>query len=115
MLGSILHRVTGVGNYLGAVALVAWLAVAASSRDIYDAVSAVAGSLFGMVVVFGFTLSFCYHLLNGVRHLFLDAGVGFEPKAASFSSMLTLVGAVVLAAAAFVLAGLTPLYQGVWA
>ena len=33
----------------------------------------------------------CYHLLNGLRHLFWDAGAGFNPKQASFVSGLILV------------------------
>jgi succinate dehydrogenase / fumarate reductase cytochrome b subunit len=41
--------------------------------------------------------AFWYHLFAGIRHLFWDAGIGFEKKAARGSGYL----AVALAAAAF--------------
>ena len=46
--------------------------------------------------------SFCYHLLNGVRHLFFGAGVGFEKATARASGRAVAAGAVVLALAAWV-------------
>jgi len=42
-------------------------------------------------------LSFCYHLLNGVRHLFFDLGYGFELKTARKSGWVVAVAAVLLA------------------
>lgn len=108
MLGSILHRMTGIANYVGMFLIVAWLFVAASGPGLYDQFAAIAGSVPGQVVLFGFTLSVSYHLLNGVRHLFWDAGHGFTPKVASFTGLLVILLSVVLAAAIWVLAGLVP-------
>jgi succinate dehydrogenase / fumarate reductase cytochrome b subunit len=61
-----------------------------------------------MVILFGFTLSVCYHLLNGIRHLFMDAGALLNPKTGSFTATLALLAAIVLAIAIFVAAGLIP-------
>lgn len=108
MAGSILHRVTGVGNYIGAFLVVGWLFAAASGPETYDLFAGLAGSIIGQLILFGFTLSISYHLLNGVRHLFWDAGKGFNPKFASFTGLLTMVLSVVLAVAVWVLAGLVP-------
>ncbi len=108
MLGSILHRATGVANYAGAVLVAAWLFAAASGFESYDAFQQLAGSIPGQVVLFAFTLSISYHALNGVRHLFWDVGQGFAPKFASMTGMLTLVAAIILAVAVWVLAGLVP-------
>ena len=108
MASSILHRATGVGNYLGIFIVVAWLFVTTTGQENYDAFSAVTGSLPGVVILFGFTLSVCYHLLNGIRHLFMDSGAILQPKVGSFTATLALLAAIVLAVVIFVLAGLIP-------
>ena len=79
---SIAHRGTGVVLALGALVLVAWLVAAAGSASAFDAFSAAMGSLPGKLSLFVFSASLVYHFLNGIRHLFWDAGHGFEiPKA----------------------------------
>jgi succinate dehydrogenase / fumarate reductase cytochrome b subunit len=95
MLSSIVHRITGVGLYLGAIVLTAWLAAAAAGPETYAAVEGVLLSFLGRLVLFGFTLAAVFHLANGVRHLVWDAGAGFAPKAASRASIFILLFTVV--------------------
>jgi succinate dehydrogenase / fumarate reductase cytochrome b subunit len=56
-------------------------------------------------VLFGFTLALVYHAFNGVRHLFWDAGVGFDLKSANRSGLIvygaTLVTTLVIWFAAY--------------
>lgn len=108
MAGSILHRATGGANYVGAALVVAWLFATAAGPDYYEPLAAVVGSIWGQLILFGFTLSVCYHLLSGLRHLFWDAGKGFNPKFASFVGATILVLAVALAVAVWLLSGLVP-------
>lgn len=108
MASSILHRASGCVNYAGAALIVAWLFATAAGPDYYEPFAAVVGSIWGQLVLFGFTLSVCYHLLSGVRHLFWDAGKGFNPKFASFIGAVNLVLAIVIAVAIWLLAGLVP-------
>lgn len=108
MLGSILHRVTGVANYIGAALVVVWLFAAATGPDAYAQFEALAGSILGQLVLFGFTLSISFHLLNGVRHLFLDAGRGLTPAVANTTGWLVIFASAVLSAAIWLLAGLVP-------
>lgn len=108
MAGSILHRLTGLANYLGAVLIVAWLFAVAYGPDLYEPLSELIATIWGQIILFGFTLSVSYHLLNGVRHLFLDAGNGFHPRFASFTAGLVIVLAAALACGVFTLAGLVP-------
>lgn len=93
---SILHRITGVLLSLGFLLLVYWLASAASGPESYAAALAVLGSFPAQLVLFGVAFSFCYHLLNGVRHLFFDMGRGFELATARSSGRAVAVAAVVL-------------------
>lgn len=93
---SILHRITGVLLSLGFLLLVYWFGSAASGPECYATALAVLGSLPAQLVLFGVAFSFCYHLLNGVRHLFFDMGRGFELKTARSSGRAVAVAAVVL-------------------
>jgi succinate dehydrogenase / fumarate reductase cytochrome b subunit len=78
MTMSILHRTTGVILTVGAFAFAWWLLALAAGGDAYDTAAACLASPLGMFALFGFTLSLVYHLLNGIRHLAWDAGLGFE-------------------------------------
>ncbi len=75
---SILHRATGIVLALGSLLLVSGLLSLASGPDTYARFAAVAGSLPGQVLLFGWTWALCYHLLNGIRHLAWDAGHGYD-------------------------------------
>jgi succinate dehydrogenase / fumarate reductase cytochrome b subunit len=93
---SILHRITGVLLSLGFLLLVYWLAAAAGGAGPYASALDVLASPFAQLALFGAAFSFCYHLLNGVRHLFFDLGHGFELQTARRSGWAVAIGAVVL-------------------
>ena len=93
---SILHHVTGVLLSLGFLLLVYWLAAAAAGPERYAAARDTLASPPAQLVWFGAAFAFCYHLLNGVRHLFFDMGRGFELKTARASGRAVAIGAVVL-------------------
>jgi succinate dehydrogenase / fumarate reductase, cytochrome b subunit len=99
---SILHRITGVLLSVGFFILVYWLAAAAAGPDRYARAIDCLGAPLAQAALFGVLASFCYHLLNGVRHLFFDAGVGFERATAKRSARVVSVAAVVLAIVAWV-------------
>lgn len=104
---SILHRATGVALSLVTVLLAAWLLAAASGVEAYDTVTGFMGSPVGLLVLLAASYAFFFHLGNGIRHLFWDAGLGFEMhqtrasgwSVVAFSIVATLVlWAAVLAA-----------------
>jgi succinate dehydrogenase / fumarate reductase cytochrome b subunit len=96
---SILHRATGIANAVGLLVLAAWLIQAAGGEESYAAFINVMGSPLGLLLLAGFSFSFFYHLCNGIRHLFWDAGRGFEKHQANTSSYIVIVAALVLTAA----------------
>ncbi|HEY4135960.1 MAG TPA: succinate dehydrogenase, cytochrome b556 subunit [Alphaproteobacteria bacterium] len=95
MLLSILHRATGIALAAGALLLVYWLAAAASGPESFAAAQGLIGSWFGMLVLLGFSYALFFHLCNGIRHLFWDAGYGFELKDAYRSGWTVVVVAVI--------------------
>ena len=86
MLTSILHRVTGVGLYLGGLIAAAWAVALASGPEVYGTFMTLLGSPLGKLVMFGMSASVFYHLANGVRHLIWDAGHGLGLKDANASA-----------------------------
>jgi succinate dehydrogenase / fumarate reductase, cytochrome b subunit len=102
---SILHRITGVLLSIGFLVLVYWLSAMAGGPEPYARAVACLGSPLGQVALCGTLLSFCYHLLNGIRHLFFDAGVGFERATARRSALAVWLASLVMAAIAWVALG----------
>lgn len=95
---SILHRGTGVVLALGALVLAAWLVAVAGSAEAHATFAAGMASLPGKLALFVFSASLVYHFLNGIRHLFWDAGHGYEIPKAYASGYAVLVLAVVFTA-----------------
>lgn len=93
---SISHRISGVALCAGALVPVAWLLGLASGPDAYARVAAVIGSLPVKVLAFVFTLALYFHLCNGIRHLFWDAGHGFELSTAYASGKAVVAASIVL-------------------
>jgi len=100
---SFLHRVTGVFLAVGILALVGWLAAAATSAQAFDQAQAIAASIIGRTALFLWTGAFFYHLLNGLRHLAWDAGWGFELPTAYRTGWTVMIGSVVLTLVAWAL------------
>ena len=98
---SILHRIAGVGLGLGALLLVYWVVAAAAGPDRFAVAQALIGSWFGYLVLFGFSVALFFHLANGIRHLFWDAGYGFELRSAYASGIAVLAATVALTAIAW--------------
>ena len=95
---SILHRLTGVALALGLLALSYWFVSLAGGESAYESALRIVGSPIGMAVLVGWTFAFLYHLLNGVRHLFWDVGLGFGRPQRQASGWFAVLGAVILTA-----------------
>ena len=75
---SILHRATGIALSVGALYLATWVMYAAASPKSYALFQSFNVSIVGRIVLGGWLFSAFFHLCNGIRHLFWDAGYGFE-------------------------------------
>lgn len=101
---SIFHRMTGVALGVGTLFLMWWLVSVAAGPEYYAFVAEIAGSIIGRLVLFGFTWALFYHLCNGLRHLYWDAGWGFELESVTRSGWLVIVASVVLTVVAWAIA-----------
>ncbi len=100
---SILHRITGVALAVGTLLLVWWLVAAASGPEAFATVQGFIGSILGRLLLFGWTLALFYHLCNGIRHLFWDAGYVFELDVAYRSGLAVLGASVALTLISWIL------------
>jgi succinate dehydrogenase / fumarate reductase cytochrome b subunit len=68
----------------------------AGGEQSYTAAAKLFGSPLGTVALIGWTQAFLYHFLNGVRHLFWDAGYGFERAQRHASGWFAVLGSFAL-------------------
>ena len=91
---SILHRLTGLALSFGAVVLVYWLFSLAYMSGVAVNLHEFFSSSIGKVVLIAWTFAFFYHFCNGIRHLFWDAGKGFEIEAVNRSGVIAIIAAI---------------------
>ena len=85
---SILHRVSGVILF-GVVALLLWaLGTSLSSESGFESVKEVFSSPIVKLIMWASLAALAYHLVAGVRHLFMDAGIGVIPKLQHYRQLL---------------------------
>ncbi len=104
MTVSILHRATGAALSIGFAVLAIWLMSLATGEAQYSMVSEFLQSTIGCLLLIGWSYAFFFHLANGVRHLFWDAGRGFEKSQANASAWFVIVLSLALTVALWMLA-----------
>lgn len=89
---SILHRITGVALYVGIIIIV-WMLVFViySMTNIHIIKLNYFNNIFSRLILFGWSIAFFYHMFNGIRHLFWDAGVGYDLNTMRMSGILVLL------------------------
>jgi succinate dehydrogenase / fumarate reductase cytochrome b subunit len=99
---SITHRLSGFALYIGMICF-AWLI----SWVVFDPevvnCSCLKSDLF-KIVLFVWTMALFFHFLNGIRHLFWDAGQGFDIPTMNRSGILVLIGSIILSLTCWYLA-----------
>ena len=95
-LMSITHRLTGVVLSSGTVLMAGFLIALASGPEAFAIAQICVSHPLGQIALFGYSLALFYHACNGIRHLFWDAGYGYDLKHAYISG-----GAVVFSSLFF--------------
>ncbi len=94
MMMSIVHRITGGALYFGMLLLVWWLSAAAAGPNAYGTLQWFMETVFGRLILFGYTWALLHHMLGGIRHLIWDTGHGFGAAEREWLTVATLVGSV---------------------
>ena len=98
MTTSILHRASGIALSAGTILLLAALLALAAGPEPWARIVAFCDGWIGRVLLLGWTWSFAFHLLNGIRHLLQDLGWGFQPAQFVRNGWLVVAGSAVLTA-----------------
>ncbi|TPL71562.1 succinate dehydrogenase, cytochrome b556 subunit [Mesorhizobium sp. B2-3-15] len=100
---SIANRITGVVLSAFAVLLVIWLSAVATGPQAFATVQSVTGSWIGQGLMISALFSFFMHLSGGIRHLFWDAGYGFQLRTIYASGWAVVITSFMLTGATWVL------------
>lgn len=106
MVLSILHRATGVFMSIGLLLLTCWLLSLATGQQAYDNLAVYMHSWYGQAILIAFTFSLYLHLCNGIRHLFWDAGLGFQIPTFHKSGYAVVIATLLLTCVTWLAGGL---------
>ena len=93
---SITHRIVGVINFFAITIICFWSISLLLGQTSYQIVQIFLNTIFGKFLVISLCWTFSFHILNEVRHLFWDAGFGFDLKVAKITGVIALLGSFVL-------------------
>jgi succinate dehydrogenase / fumarate reductase, cytochrome b subunit len=88
LVTSIFNRCTGLGLSLGLVLLVYWLTAIAGGAPAQARAQHLLAQPLMKLVYAALIVSFCYHLVAGIRHLVWDTGRGLERAQSQQSAWL---------------------------
>ena len=93
---SILHRVSGVILFVGMAILLCLLDSSLESAESFKSLKSELSNPLYQFVVWGTLAALGYHIAAGVRHLFMDAGIGETLEGGQAGAKIALAVAVVL-------------------
>ncbi|KDE39186.1 MAG: succinate dehydrogenase, cytochrome b556 subunit [Nitrincola lacisaponensis] len=94
---SILHRVTGVALFFGAIFAMYLLGLSLESQSGFNAAAdLLRDSFLAKLITWGFVSALLYHLVAGVKHLIMDFGYCEELESGRLAAKVTLIAGVVL-------------------
>jgi succinate dehydrogenase / fumarate reductase cytochrome b subunit len=93
---SFIHRATGIALAFGLVVLCYFFVSIAGGSQTYSRALTMFGHPLFKVLLVGWLWSFFFHFSNGIRHLFWDAGFGFDRQLARASGRFVIVIATLL-------------------
>ena len=92
---SITHRIVGVVNFFAITLICLWVLLIIFSQGNYSPIYVILNSIFGKFLAIALCWTFSFHILNEIRHLFWDAGYGFDLKVAKITGILVFIGSFV--------------------
>lgn len=97
---SITHRITGVA-LLGGILVLMWMLDASlTSEESFNELRELMANPLAKVVLWGVLAALSYHLVMGIRHMFMDVGIGESLRGGQTGAKLALTVAIVLILAA---------------
>ena len=96
---SIMTRACAVALSFGLVVFAIWLIALGSGAQAYGLINGLLTSPLGLIALVGWTFALMWHSANGIRHLFWDAGHGFDLQTAERSAYAVIAFSFIATAA----------------
>ena len=93
---SILHRISGIIIFVGVAFLMYGLDLSLSGEDGFNRVNELLDSFLAKLIIWGILSALLYHLVAGIKHLLMDAGIGEELESGRLAAKATIAVSVVL-------------------
>ena len=93
---SITHRIIGVVNIFIIIFICLWCLTLFFGQSNYQIIHSTLTTKFGKFLIISICWTFSFHILNEIRHLFWDAGFGFDLKTAKITGVSVLIGSLIL-------------------
>ena len=88
---SILHRISGIGLFLGVGILLYFLQLSLSSEAGFTRALQLLDRTLIKILMWMILMAVSYHLIAGIKHLLLDIGIGESKEGANIGATITLV------------------------
>tara|TARA_B100000029_G_scaffold485120_1_gene538075 strand:- start:28 stop:417 length:390 start_codon:yes stop_codon:yes gene_type:complete len=95
-ISSITHRISGAALFVGIAFMLYALQLSLASEQGFKSVIAVIKSPLGMLITVGLLSALSFHLVAGIKHLFMDMGVGETIESGAFASKLVFLVSAIL-------------------
>ncbi|WP_283785761.1 succinate dehydrogenase, cytochrome b556 subunit [Bermanella sp. WJH001] len=99
-LTSITHRVAGVILFVGIIFLLCTLSGSLESAEGFAAAKQSMTTGFGSFITWGLLSALAFHFVAGIKHLFMDFGIGETKESGKVAAIITIILSVVLIALA---------------
>jgi succinate dehydrogenase / fumarate reductase cytochrome b subunit len=96
LLSSILNRFTGAALSVGFIVLVTWLFAVANGPVPQARLQQLLCTPVARLFLAAMVISFCYHLVAGIRHLVWDTGHGLERSTSQKSAWIIGIASILL-------------------
>lgn len=85
---SISHRISGVFLSLGLICMFGFVTLLSLGENYYIIWLWFSNSILGEIILMGWVVALIFHMLNGVRHLFWDYGIGLSLNVVKLTGIL---------------------------
>lgn len=92
---SILHRISGLFIFLLMPIMLYFLSLSLHSEDSFVDLQAMLLNPFSKFIIWSFSTAFVYHVIAGIRHLFMDLGFGEQVNVGRQTAIVVIVLAVI--------------------
>jgi succinate dehydrogenase / fumarate reductase cytochrome b subunit len=95
-LTSITHRISGIIVFAGTAILLWLLDTSLASETSFNAIKAAGMSPLAKFLVWGVAGALVFHMVAGVKHLFMDAGIGESKEGGPRGAKITIIVSAIL-------------------